>query len=107
MAAKIVARVLLVGAYLLAGASSASRPTRAEVIGGTVWLDGVPAWRGSSVTAPLAWSSDASAVAFAGRDARGRALLVVLVPSARPATDAAKLVWSIPRSAQPARAVTW
>ena len=73
---------------------------RVLVRGRTVWLDGAAAWHGA-VTSPLVWSADSAAVAFTGRDARGRAALVVLLPGPQ------AISWPIPASAQPARAVTW
>jgi hypothetical protein len=90
---------VLLTALLLGGFA---RP-RAVVRGPVVWLDGAPAWRGA-VTSPLVWSADAGAVAFTGRDARGRQALIVILPN-----DGAPqvLTWPIPNTAQPARAVTW
>jgi hypothetical protein len=78
---------------------------RAETRGSAVFLDGEPAWRGRAVTSPLAWSPRGDAVAFTARDRAGRGVLIVLLAPrhAEPET----LSWPIPRSAQPARAVTW
>jgi hypothetical protein len=85
---------------LLSALGAASATPRVAVRGEGVWLDGARAWRGS-VVSPLVWSADGGAVAFVGRDARGRTTLVVVVPA-----DAAPqvLVWPLP---SPARAVTW
>jgi hypothetical protein len=95
-------RIALLLVMLLGNAAAAPR-ARAIIRGPAVWLDGAPAWRGA-VTSPLVWSADAGAVAFTGRDARGREALIVILPN-----DGSPqvLTWPIPHTAQPARAVTW
>ena len=73
--------------------------------GAQVLVDGKAAWQGRSVTSPVVWSPQGDALAFAGKDRAGRAtLVVVLVPSR---SEPQALSWPIPRSAEPARAVTW
>lgn len=99
---RLLRALLLIVVGWAATTDRATAGARAEVRGRAVWLDGTLAWRGA-VTSPLVWSRAGEAVAFAGRDSAGRAALVVVVAGVRPTV----LTWPIPRSAQPARAVTW
>ncbi len=81
----------------------------AEVRAGVVYVGRVPRWPDSGarqeVTTPLVWSHRGDAVAFAARDVRGSARLVVLL--VQPDGSVTPMEWPIPRAAQPARAVTW
>jgi hypothetical protein len=96
--------LLLVGA----GGWGGGHP-EAEVRGGIVYVGTVPRWPeaggGQHITTPLVWSGRGDAVAFAARDGRGSARLVVLLVEADGSVT--PLEWPIPRAAQPARAVTW
>ena len=58
-----------------------------------------------AVTSGLAWSEHHDALAFAGRDARGTARLVVLIVDDD--LEPASFSWPVPAEARPARAVTW
>ncbi len=62
-------------------------------------------WRGRAVTSGLAWSVRHDAVAFAARDAGGRARLIVLIVDDD--LEPASFSWPVPAAALPARAVTW
>ncbi len=92
---------------LLGGAGKGHPP--ADVRSGVVFVNDVARWPESplrhSITSPLVWSRRGDAVAFAARDPRGFAKLVVLLVEPGGATQS--LEWPIPMTAQPARSVTW
>jgi len=95
-------------ALVFLGAAGGGHP-QADVRGGVVYVNDVARWPETtvrhSITSPLVWSRRGDAVAFAARDARGGAKLVVLLVEPTGATQS--LEWPIPATAQPARAVTW
>ena len=68
-------------------------------------VDGEVAWRGRAVTSEPVWSERGDAIAFTGRDLRGRARLVVVL--VEEGLEPTAFSWPVPRSAQPATAVTW
>ncbi|HKA90306.1 MAG TPA: hypothetical protein VKE22_21740 [Haliangiales bacterium] len=98
----------LVSLVLFGAAGGAAHPD-AEVREGFVYVGRVPRWpergAGQDITTPLVWSRRGDAVAFAARDVRGSARLVVLLVQLDGSVT--PLEWAIPRAAQPARAVTW
>src|SRR5262249_43155939 len=98
----------LVSLVLFGAAGGAAHPD-AEVREGVVYVGRVPRWpergAGQDITTPLVWSRRGDAVAFAARDVRGSARLVVLLVQLDGSVT--PLEWAIPRAAQPARAVTW
>src|SRR5262249_61982062 len=91
------------------GGGGGAAPPAAEVRGGFVYGGWVPrgpeGGAGQDITPPLVWSRRGDAVAFAARDVRGSARLVVLLVQLDGSVT--PLEWAIPRAAQPARAVTW
>jgi hypothetical protein len=69
-----------------------------------LYVDGTARWHGH-VTSPVVWSERGDALAFTGRDAHGRARLVVVLVD--DAIEATAFSWPVPARAQPARAVSW
>jgi hypothetical protein len=76
-----------------------------KVRGNKVYVDGELRWRGRAVTSPAVLSESGEALAFTGRDRRGRSRLVVVLVSNE--LEPTAFSWPVPRAAQPATAVTW
>jgi hypothetical protein len=70
-----------------------------------LYIDGELRWRGRAVTSAPVWSESGDAVAFTGRDHRGRARLVVVLVAED--LEPTAFSWPVPSAAQPATAVTW
>jgi hypothetical protein len=90
--------------------ASLAAPAHAEgravsVTRGAVHVDGELRWRGREVTSPVVWSGRGNALAFTGRDTRGRTRLVVVVVDE--AIEPTAISWIVPPAAGPARAVVW
>jgi hypothetical protein len=104
---RLVPVLLLLGLAAPAEARRVRSPDgsrHAEARRGAVRVDGKRVWRGRKVLSPLVWSRQGGALAFTGRDRGGRTALVVVVFV--DGADPAAMSWTVPRTAEPARAVT-
>lgn len=100
--------VLVVLLLILSTASSAFAADHDHVVRvrkSRVYVDGQVRWRGKAVLSDPVWSERGDAIAFTGRDRKGRARLVVILVS--DAIEPTAFSWPVPASAQPAVAVTW
>jgi hypothetical protein len=100
-----VLRALTLLAALALPLTAAAEEPIVRVGSNRVTVDGELAWRGRAITSEAVWSERGDAIAFTGRDLSGRARLVVVIVDE--ALEPTAFSWPVPRSAQPARAVTW
>jgi hypothetical protein len=95
---------LLLLAPVFSGTAVAGGHT-VRIARGSVFVDGARLWRGRKVQSPPVWSESGDALAFTGRDLRGRSRLVVILVA--DAYEPATFSWPLPASARRARSVTW